>query len=71
MSKKRLSRRDFLRLGGVTGVAAIAGFSPLGNIVTAGLVHIPRNTNFCALLYMYSKIDGITSLGICSITSVE
>ena len=35
MSKKRLSRRDFLRLSGAAG-AAVAGFSPLGNIVRVG-----------------------------------
>ena len=35
MSNKRLSRRDFLRLSGAAG-AAMAGFSPLGNIARVG-----------------------------------
>ncbi len=35
MSKRGLSRRDFLRLSGAAG-AAMAGFSPLGNIVRVG-----------------------------------
>ena len=35
MSKKNLSRRDFLRMSGAAG-AAVAGFSPLGNLARVG-----------------------------------
>ena len=46
-------------------------FSPLGKIANAGLVHIARNTNFWALEKIFIIVFGISSLGICSNTSVD